>query len=111
MDENTPMIFTSLKDVAIYFSVDETLPEAEVKSLIEKNVYKFTDCGAWIKFMDNGIELGSIVEGSDAEVSSDPLIYPFPEIDIEETIDYIEREASWLWTEANESEDDYEAES
>jgi hypothetical protein len=40
--------------------------EPEV-SLIKKYVFKFTDCGAFIHFDDEGIVLGTIVEGSDAE--------------------------------------------
>jgi hypothetical protein len=36
---------------------------------IEKAVYKGTDCGAWIKFDSEGIRVGTIVEGSDAEYS------------------------------------------
>ena len=36
-------------------------------SLIKKYVYKYTDCGAWIEFDSEGILVGTIVEGSDAE--------------------------------------------
>lgn len=36
---------------------------------IEKAVYKGTDCGAWVKFDAQGILVGTIVEGSDAEYS------------------------------------------
>jgi hypothetical protein len=38
-------------------------------NLISKWVYKGTDCGAWVKFDEQGIIVGSIVEGSDAEFS------------------------------------------
>lgn len=37
--------------------------------LISKMVYKYTDCGAWIKFDEQGILVGTIVEGDDAEFS------------------------------------------
>jgi len=33
-------------------------------------VYKGTDCGAWVKFDENGIVAGTIVEGSDSEFST-----------------------------------------
>lgn len=36
---------------------------------IEKAVYKGTACGAWVKFDAQGILVGTIVEGSDAEYS------------------------------------------
>ena len=58
--------------------------ECEPKTeMIEKLVYKHTDCGAWIKFDENGIKIGTIVEGSDAEYSErlkvDDLIEDFDE--------------------------------
>lgn len=37
--------------------------------LIKKGVYKYTNCGAWIKFDEKGIIVGTIIEGSDAEYS------------------------------------------
>lgn len=36
---------------------------------IDRAVYKNTDCGAWIRFDEQGIKVGTIVEGSDAEYS------------------------------------------
>jgi hypothetical protein len=85
-------------DVIQYLSA-ETIEQAK------KHLYKGTDCGAWIQFEENGIQLGSIVEGSDAEVSTDSLLYPFTSKSLEETIAYIESEASCLWEEANREED------
>ena len=38
---------------------------AENEKQCERNLYKYTSCGAWIEFKDWGIRLGSIVEGSD----------------------------------------------
>jgi hypothetical protein len=38
-------------------------------SRIDRAVYKGTDCGAWVQFKDDGILVGTIVEGSDAEYS------------------------------------------
>lgn len=34
---------------------------------IEKALYKGTQCGAWVKFDEHGVVVGTIVEGSDAE--------------------------------------------
>ena len=79
---------------------------AESREQAERHLYKFTDCGAWILWHDDGIQLGSIVEGSDAEVITDSLRYPFTERQLQETIDYIEAEADMLWREANEGEDE-----
>lgn len=41
----------------------------EAEQRIDRAVYKGTDCGAWVKFDEQGIVVGSIVEGSDAEFS------------------------------------------
>lgn len=52
-----------LETIACYYGCR---PEV---SLIAKHVYKYTDCGAWIAFDSEGIKVGTIVEGSDAEYS------------------------------------------
>jgi hypothetical protein len=36
---------------------------------IDRAVYKGTSCGAWVRFDEKGIMVGTIVEGSDAEFS------------------------------------------
>ena len=37
--------------------------------LIKKKVFKYTLCGAWVEFDEQGIIVGTIVEGSPAEYS------------------------------------------
>jgi hypothetical protein len=44
-----------------------------------------------------GVRLGSIVEGSDAEVMPEELMFPFSEADLEQAIENIEAEADFLW--------------
>jgi hypothetical protein len=36
---------------------------------INRAIYRGTDCGAWVKFDEDGILVGTIVEGSEAEYS------------------------------------------
>ena len=48
-----------------------------------------------------GITIGSIVEGSDAEVMPSTLYFPFSESDLDATVQDIEDEADRLWHEAN----------
>lgn len=43
--------------------------EADPKR-IDRAVYKNTACGAWARFDSEGIQVGTIVEGSDAEYST-----------------------------------------
>lgn len=66
-----------------------------------RDIYKYTECGAWVQFLTMkgtvngcdvtnyqntpqwwtryvvGIRLGTIVEGSNAEFTGDPLYFPF----------------------------------
>jgi hypothetical protein len=69
----------------------------------ERHLYKYTDCGAWIEFKENGILLGSIVEGCDFGTSSYFLRYKdnFTSEDIQERLDAIEKEAEAIWEWAN----------
>ena len=70
-----------------------------------RRAYKDTDCGAWLRFTETGLEMGSIVEGSDAEIDTTPLRWTGEEdvaAWLREAITYIEGEADMLWREANE---------
>jgi hypothetical protein len=70
----------------------------------KRNVFKYTDCGAWIEFEPDGIRVGSIVEGCDFGTAIYPLNYPFTDVDYWERIAAIEAEASALWDWANEGD-------
>ncbi len=80
---------------------------------IGRTIYKNTTCGAHTTFLFPGgvslyyndelppglsfaacigVKLGSIVEGSDAEIDADPLLFPFPGADFDLTISWIEGE-------------------
>jgi hypothetical protein len=72
--------------------------------MLFRDIYKYTECGAWIEVIDGGIKLGSIVEGSDAETQTHTLMYPFNMTDFDETIEFIENEADKLWHEANDED-------
>lgn len=74
--------------------------ETEVDSL-ERDIYDYTDCGAWIKWTNKEILIGSIVEGSDAEFSCDPLVFPFDSKEYEDSINWLEEETSREWHKAN----------
>ena len=43
--------------------------EKNLESRIDKAIFKGTNCGAWVRFDELGIMVGTIVEGSDAEYS------------------------------------------
>jgi hypothetical protein len=81
---------------------------AENEKQCERNLYKFTSCGAWIEFHDWGIKLGSIVEGSDDGTDVFNLKYGkgFSKKLIQKTIDKIEEQAEAIWDWANEVRED-----
>lgn len=76
---------------------------------LSRRVYKSTECGAWAKLDGEiGVRAGSIVEGSDAEVGPETLLYPFTVADWDAMFERIGKEADALWDEANEHDDDEE---
>lgn len=81
---------------------------AENEKQCERNLYKFTSCGAWIEFKDWGISLGSIVEGSDDGTDVFNIRYGkgFSKKLIQKTIDKIEEQAAAIWDWANEVRED-----
>ena len=98
------MRINSKADLARYLGT-RTSEESD----IAHSVYHYTGCGAWFHWVKLnrrvvGVDLGTIVEGSDAEVHTTPLMFPFTSTDWERTIEYVEAEAEALWNEANEYE-------
>jgi hypothetical protein len=100
------------------------LYSAENLRELAKEIYDLTSCGAWITFITPkgeipssdltdyqnkkpwaannviGIRLGSIVEGSDAEIAGETLYCgTFDENDLQEEINRIEKLADEIWWE------------
>jgi hypothetical protein len=68
-----------------------------------RNCYKYTDCGAFIEFKNDGIVIGSIVEGSDVGTQIYNLNYNKDKVEkLSSTMELIEAEASLIWAWANE---------
>jgi hypothetical protein len=80
---------------------------AEDEEEAKRNVYKYTDCGAWINFGESSITVGSIVEGCDVGgTDSFEMEYPFSAERYQENIDEIERQADLIWDWANVERED-----
>lgn len=96
----------NVQDLFAYFGIEynQGSPRGNNSLRLNSQVYKSTSCGAWARLLPNGVIFGSIVEGSEAEVNTDPLIFPFTEDALKKTLNYIEREADILWREANEDQ-------
>lgn len=79
---------------------------AKTEEQAKRNLYKYTDCGAFIEFEKDGIVIGSIVEGSDEGTTTFKLKYKdISEDKLEDIIARIESEASLIWDWANEEDE------
>ena len=76
------------------------------ESLIKRGVYKYTDCGAWVTFNENGVKLGSIVEGSDHGAGSIDLTWKEIPAKFTSSLDVIEEQCDRIWQWANVPRDD-----
>ena len=110
-------------------SIDEFLKERKCGDQnwqqLERNMYKYTDCGMWIQRLTEkridyesphieefceapkydhviGIVVGSIVEGADCDCTPVELRFPFTMDDYSKACDSIESEAHEIWREWNE---------
>jgi len=96
-------IYNGLEILLDYFHIDNG-NAGEWLERLERNVYKYTDCGAWVNVdFDNAtVQFGSIVEGSDAELSCEPIDFDLlTDERISEDIDYLEAETSIEWEKSN----------
>ena len=93
----------NLKELAGEFGFQATNDDRN-KSLLEKYIYKFTVCGASVEFKDNGVTIGSIVEGVDYGTEYYTLEFPFTKEVFWETIESVEAEAKQIWDETHEDD-------
>ncbi len=96
--------FSNEKQFLSFLGTDETWPISEQRQEAERIIYKGTECGAWIKFDNGSILVGSIVEGADIGTATYRLAYPFTQADYAARIDAVEKEADALWKWANEQD-------
>lgn len=92
------MVINNIKDFCEYFG-------CESEKHLEHDMYKYTDCGAWITWDDNGFCIGSIVEGSDAEFCRG-FTYPVESEIVDAWMKELEELCDEAWNEANDYDDD-----
>ena len=90
------MELKNIEDVAEWFG--STVPR------IERDIYKYTDCGAWITWDEQSVTIGSIVEGSDAEFSK-KFNFPVMSEGLDDWMEELENLTDEAWHEANDEED------
>ena len=93
------MIIKNINDFCEYWGCDN--PDR-----LDREVYKYTDCGAWFNHSETGFAIGSIVEGSDAEFSRN-FFYPVESDAVDMWIAELEILCEDAWHEANDDEEDY----
>lgn len=86
------MTINNINDLASHFG---TTPEH-----LEHALYRCTDCGAWINWTCSKVNIGSIVEGSEAEFSRS-FSFPFDSRDVDLWLDELEGLTTAAWNEAN----------
>ena len=69
----------------------------EMQRDVARRLYNDYDCGPWIEFHDDGVTLGSIVEGSDVCAESIFLNYPFTYEELDVSLHYINDEVSEIF--------------
>lgn len=87
------------KDLADYFGCEPT------ESSMSKGIYKGTSCGAWLSLEEDGIKIGSIVEGVDEYAETQCLPFPFSTAKLMEAIQAVENDADRIWNETHGCDD------
>lgn len=95
------MTIKNIDDLCVHMGVKDS-------GELAHDLYKYTECGASIDIQEDGVSVGSIVEGSDAEFYN-KFCYPFESEELDNWIDELEILCDEAWQEANgdwESEED-----
>ena len=72
---------------------------------LKRNIYKYTACGAWVTEDEQGVTLGSIVEGVDEGTETHSLTYPFTIDQFQDALQSVEDEADEIWKATHGCED------
>lgn len=72
---------------------------------VERSTFKYTQCGAWTREVENGIEVGSIVEGVDHGTDTHTVSYPFELQEFWDALQLVEDEAKQIWNDTHGCED------
>ena len=90
----------NIYELAKFFSIDdaENLTTEQIDEKINRYLFKYTDCGMGVYIEDDGITLGSIVEGWDeGYVEAPKLFYPIDNKDINDWTEIVNRRVCMCW--------------
>lgn len=96
---------TCVEDLLDYY-IDKSLVRNNPLEQLANLLYNYTDCGMYVEPITRensliGLNIGSIVEGSDANTENYKMIFPFTFEEWNNNIELIEDEARELWNEVN----------
>lgn len=89
-------VICSINDLCEYLG---TTPDR-----IERDMFKYTDCGMPIAWDNEKVTLCVYAEGADAEWSHD-LLFPFTGKDFDSMVEVVEEESDELWHEWNDDKE------
>ena len=73
---------------------------------IERDMFKYTECGMPISWDDDGVTLVGYAEGADCDMPTETLLFPFTMADFNQTVENLEYEADELWHMWNDIEEE-----
>ena len=71
----------------------EPIPDEHIQTTLARELFLENDFGVWATVQPDGITLGSIVEGSEAEIGPYRLVFPFTAEQFRDILQVIEAEA------------------
>ena len=100
-DEGEDKVICSVEDLCDHL---ETTPDR-----LERDMFKYTNCGMPIAWDDDKVTLCVYAEGADAEWSHD-LFFPFTAKEFDKMVEVVEEESEELWHEWNDDDEEGEDE-
>lgn len=90
-------------ELGAFFEADVGNTATQVVKEISEAIYNITECGAWFKYdyIHRDVQVGTIVEGSDAEFQKDPIPFPFNTAELYYQLEALELDAEEAWNAAN----------
>lgn len=93
-------MINNIYELAKFFSIGnaDDLTVEQIYEKINRHLFKHTECGMSVYIEDDGITLGSIVEGWDeGYVEAPKLFYPIDKKDINDWTEIVNRRACICW--------------
>src|SRR5215210_1349287 len=87
------MIRNAQELLSLVYGVEST-PGEHLQTTLNRELFLESDSGAWVTVQPDGITLGSIVEGSEAEIGPYRLVFPFTARQFLDLLRVIEAEAA-----------------